>query len=181
MDLREKAYRLKQEGYSYAAIARKLGISKSTAYKYAMSHPEQEANSDLFEDETTSLEVKNVESVIEEINSRIISVEEVKEINRAIEREEKVEPKEKPHEKVIRKAGGKFNILLIAVAAIFVVIAVYYVFFKKDNGAEEKKSPSDEEMADQIKKKKSEIKESERGYESMEEWLKRAGIEGALM
>lgn len=141
MDIKEKAWQLRQQGYSYAAIAEELGIAKSTAYKYiseyektAETEPESEEEteeksydvSSFVEETNTDLEVVSVDKVVEEINSKIIPVEPEIKVKK-IEEEKK--------ETVTSKVNLSGNTVLLALAAVVVtgvLIGIYVVYFRKE-------------------------------------------------
>jgi len=156
MDIRQQAWELRQQGYSYAEIAKKLGIGKSTVYKYVKqweaelkrepdndkigtTHDTKNGEYDVDRNSIPSelqnyvesgepkLKVVGVDEVVSEINKKITIVDEPStKIKRINE--------EKPNITNTVKHGLNSNVVFIVVTIIAVIgiaVAVYFWFFRK--------------------------------------------------
>jgi len=196
MDVREQAWELKQQGFSYAEIAEKLGIGKSTAHKYVRewekirerepaepSETEEESEPDFREydvernaipDEIkdyvesgeSKLKVVGVREVVKEINTKITKIEEPKTKAKAVDGEEKVES---IREKAVRTVtGNKIGLFLILISAA-VILGVLYYFLRKPP------EPEPEVKQEEVKKEVVEKRKNPQ-TESAYDWLERSGL-----
>jgi|Deesub1362A_J573_1020465.scaffolds.fasta_scaffold00330_64 predicted DNA-binding protein YlxM (UPF0122 family) len=195
MDVREQAWELKQQGFSYAEIAEKLGIGKSTAHKYVKqweeikkrepsepSEPEESEERGSFgeydiERNAIPDEIKDyVESG--ETKLKVVGVQEVvKEINTKITKIEEpkvkakaVEEESKPQsikEKAVSTITGNKIGLLLIIISIAVILGVLYYFFRRQ--------PAPEEVQEEAKQKVVE-KRTNPQAESTYDWLERSGL-----
>ena len=146
MTIQQQAWELKQQGLSYAEIAQRLGIGKSTAYKYVKQwekrmtenkeepveeveeHTEEYSGEDIanyVEPETTRLEVASVDRVVEEINKKITVLEEPRTKVKKVEEENE---SEKPTSKIKEFVSGNKLLLFIAIVAVVgIIIAAYFI------------------------------------------------------
>jgi len=162
-DLREKAYELKQKGYSFADIARELGISKSTAYKYVQS-----ANlKNYVEGEENSLEVVPVKRVIEELNKKITRVETEEKIDEG--NDEDLE-EERPKRKI------PFILIIVAISAVVAVaVAAFFIFRSKET--------KEETVEKEIEERKEKVTKERKNpdYESTYDYLEKYGLKNAVV
>jgi len=154
-DLRQQAVELRKQGLSFTQIAKQLGISRATAYRYAKSvHTVEETNQEVnnettnettnetvetVETETTKTETNNetVDNLLEKGHTdlKVVSANDVVEdINKRItiiktkseeKGKEKKDIKESLKEKV---SSNKYMIALIVIAILGASIGLYTFF-----------------------------------------------------
>lgn len=130
MDKAEKAYRLRQEGYTYQQIAEELGIGLSTVHKYVRrveaQRKDQQSSSEggieNYIDRQEKLKTASVDDVVNVINESVTEVpEETDTKHRA-----KAEAEGDEGEKSVRRIHPA---VLIAILTIIAFVAGIFTFF----------------------------------------------------
>lgn len=133
MDKAEKAYRLRQEGYTYQQIAEELGIGLSTVHKYVRrveaQRKDQQSSSEggieNYIDRQEKLKTASVDDVVNVINESVTEVpEETDTKHRA-----KAEAEGDEGEKSVRRIHPAVLIAILTIIAF--VAGIFYFFHRK--------------------------------------------------